>query len=987
MQKLVLKNIQSALGLPISEYHRLKMVLDNVREAFSADRCWLLYPCDLNIKNRIIPLESTSEAYPGVNRLKSYDAAAPVLQHICEILDQTEQPILFSLNKLTTPGLNEGYAHFNVKTQLACKISFDSPQTAAMAIGLHHCEKNHTWTEEEISALSAIASLIKPILESLLNIPRLLSNLESSSEIIDNSPMAQVIYNMDRRIVYANEKYLQLNERPLDDLINNGSRQYFKQEDHAKYDVFFDTILNTGKATAAVHKKRGDGALLLIENTGTIIHFFGKKHYLIACKDITAEVATKNALENSLGIKQAIMEASEDGIVVEDVNRNVITLNQNFINYFKLDLTVTSALSCSTLSILESCLTVVKNAQTINELVSEIATDSEKKALIEIILNDGSIIELSSFPLIYQNAIHGRVWYFKDITQKVNSTKALQSSLEIRHAIMEASDDGMLVENVNREVITVNKTFTKTFNIPKRLTTSGNIKTRDALLAGLPLMTNAEEIRHIVSSASPTSDVKSAALIHLRNGSVLDMSSFPLAHQGSVQGRVWYFKDMTEKLKLTRRLSFEATHDPLTKLINRRGFDDKLSQAIIELKASHEIHALLYLDLDRFKIINDSCGHGAGDIALIQISELLSQHLRSADTLARVGGDEFCILLKNCLPETVQKIGDQLRRQVDKFVFLWDEKEYKIGVSIGVVLLDESITSYEEALRLADTSCYLAKEQGRNRIHFHTSADQAVLLRLQQNNIVSQIHEALKTDQFICYVQKICTTDSFETHTSPELCNYEVLVRMTDGKGNMIPPNVFLPPAERYKLMYQIDHWVIKNAIAAMATIQHKFTWFSINLSGQTISQESSFELIKTAIQKAGIPANKICFEITETAAITNPEFGLSFLYKLRELGCLIALDDFGSGLSSYEYLKKLPADILKIDGQFIKNMIEDELDLVMVKSINEIAHIMGKKTVGEFVENEEILLKLNEIGVDYGQGFYLDTPKPMSSLLDLDNS
>ena len=172
-----------------------------------------------------------------------------------------------------------------------------------------------------------------------------------------------------------------------------------------------------------------------------------------------------------------------------------------------------------------------------------------------------------------------------------------------------------------------------------------------------------------------------------------------------------------------------------------------------------------------------------------------------------------------------------------------------------------------------------------------------------------------------------------------------------------------------------------------MATIQHKFTWFSINLSGQTISQESSFELIKTAIQKAGIPANKICFEITETAAITNPEFGLSFLYKLRELGCLIALDDFGSGLSSYEYLKKLPADILKIDGQFIKNMIEDELDLVMVKSINEIAHIMGKKTVGEFVENEEILLKLNEIGVDYGQGFYLDTPKPMSSLLDLDNS
>ena len=653
----------------------------------------------------------------------------------------------------------------------------------------------------------------------------------------------------------------------------------------------------------------------------------------------------------------------------------------------KLNYSVDSALSCNTLDLLESCLAVVENSQTINSLVSEIATDSEKKALIEIILNDGSTIELSSFPLVYQDAIQGRVWYFKDITQKVNSTKALQSALDIQHAIMEASDDGMLVENVNREVITINKTFTKTFNIPKRLTQTSIIKLDHALQAGLPLMTNSGEIAHIVNTSSPTSEIKSASLIYLNNGSVLDMSSFPLIHKGSVQGRVWYFKDITEKLKLTSRLSFEATHDPLTKLINRRGFDDKLSHAIAGLKGTNEIHALLYLDLDRFKIINDSCGHSAGDIALIQISELLLQHLRSADFLARVGGDEFCVLLKNCQPETVHKIGDHLRRQVDKFVFLWDEKEYKIGVSIGAVLLDESITSYEEALRLADTSCYLAKEQGRNRIHFHTSADQAILLRLQQNNIVSQIHEALKSNQFTCYVQKICSTDSSASNSPCEVCNYEVLIRMTDGQGNIIPPNVFLPPAERYKLMYQIDHWVIKNSIASMATIQHKYNWFSINLSGQTISQESSFEVIKTAIQKAGIPANKICFEITETAAITNPEFGLAFLHKLRGLGCLIALDDFGSGLSSYEYLKKLPADILKIDGQFIKNMIEDELDLVMVKSINEIAHIMGKKTVGEFVENEEILLKLNEIGVDYGQGFYLDTPKPMSSLLDSDNS
>lgn len=402
-----------------------------------------------------------------------------------------------------------------------------------------------------------------------------------------------------------------------------------------------------------------------------------------------------------------------------------------------------------------------------------------------------------------------------------------------------------------------------------------------------------------------------------------------------------------------------------------------------DVDGNNKSHALLYLDLDHFKIINDSCGHGAGDIALIEITQLLAQTLRSDDILARVGGDEFCILLNNCLPESAQRVAEQVRQAIGRFTFTWEEKDYGIGVSIGIVSIDSTITSYEDALKLADTSCYLAKEEGHNRIHTHTSADQAVLLRLQQNNVISQIYNAFKTDKFSCYVQKICAVDKVSHADNSTLCNYEVLIRMRDEDDYVIPPNLFLPAAERYKLIYKVDHWVIQDAISKMARIQDKFNWVSINLSGQTIIHESTFDIISSTIKTSGMDPRKVCFEVTETAAISNPQQGIAFLNKLTQLGCLVSLDDFGTGLSSYEYLKQLPAHILKIDGQFIKNMLDDELDLAMVKSMNEIAHIMEKKTIAEFVENKEIFNKLIEMGVDYAQGYYLDTPKDINTLFN----
>lgn len=844
--------IIDTLTLPISDYHKLKKSLNLLLEHLGVDRCSLLYPCRTDVATHIVPIEATTAEYPGANRLKAHLPSNLVFQHICKSVEGTTAPIEFQFDHIESKELLELYAKFSVKAQIVKLIEL--PNGEKWGISVQQCHSTRLWNDSDKEIINRAADLISSTLTSVLDIPTLLNIADSATDTIDNSPLAQVIYSMDRHITYANEAYCKLNKRNLSSLLQQHGKQFLPTEEQYKFDQFFDDILEHGQSDHIGMKATGDGNIINIEVHGSLITYNGSRHYLI-------------------------------------------TLN--------------------------------------------------------------------------------------DVSEQIIAQQQIQSYSDIQHAIMEASDDGMLVEDTNRKVITINQVFFDTFDIPTNLLKEKNNDTLEMLKAGLLTIHDAEEVAQGVIGLSPTSTVKTTTLLHLKNGKILDLVSFPLIHEKTVKGRVWYFKDITENTLLTQKLSFEATHDPLTKLINRRGFDEELSNAINSLKNTDTVHALLYLDLDQFKIINDSCGHAAGDMALIEVGQLLFKQVRSADLLARVGGDEFCILLKDCPPDIAYTLGEQIRQDIEEFIFISDDKEYNLGVSIGIVTVDRNFDSYEDALKLADTSCYLAKEAGRNQIHVHTNVDQAVALRLQQNNIVSQIHDALKTNHFDCYVQRICAVSDNESAIENMQPNYEVLVRMVDEEGKIVAPNVFLPAAERYKLIYKIDYWVIKNSIQAMATIQDQFSWFSINLSGQTIAHEDSFDIIKKIIDDANIHPSKICFEITETAAITNPEFGVNFLNKLQELGCLIVLDDFGTGLSSYEYLKRLPADILKIDGQFIKNMLDEPLDLAMVKSINEISHIMGKKTVGEFVENAATLEKMKEIGIDYAQGFYLDTPKPLRTLLN----
>lgn len=972
-----LDRVDEIIDTSLTEFTKLKLILRTVREALGADRCWLLYPSEPNADKHLVAIEDTSDDYPGGHRLKNYSSANPVFIHIINHALTSKSTVSYDLSSLSTD-LTALYKQFKVKSQMACQAPIHNKE--GWVIGVHHCKKAHHYSSEDKNFLTSISKIISPSLEKLLDIPNLLNAAELSSEVLENSQLAQSVYNIDRRIVYANKTYCELNQRQLKDIVRVHGKQFISDQYKNDFDLFFDEIEAKGHASVKGEKVTGSGNTIYTENSGATLLYNGQPHYLITSIDVTKETEALHALENSLDIQRAILEATDDGVLVEDLDRAVIAINQKFYDYF--DITPPKTNLIKTIDLLEAGLLCIINQEEVAPKVLNASPSAAENTLVTILLKNGTILEMDAFPLIHNNGIKGRVWYFKNVTEQTLSTRALEDALDIQRAITEASDDGLLVEDINRRIIRINQSFMETFNIPEHEMEHKGESALKLFETGIELITNAHEIGDMIQQILPSSNKKMNFLMHLNDERVLDTTSFPLIREGLIHGRVWYFQDITEKYRLTHKLSFEATHDPLTKLVNRRGFDEILRNAIANIQSNTSVHALLYLDLDQFKIINDSSGHSAGDLALIEISKILTGILRKADALARVGGDEFCILLRDCSPEVAKKIAEKICQAIDKFIFIWDEKEYNLGVSIGVVSLDETVKSYESALNLSDTSCYLAKEAGRNRIHEHTTADQAVIQRLQEGNIISKIHTALKQEHFVCYAQKICvaTPDGGnECHTP----NYEILIRLQDNKRQIHAPYTFLPAAERYKLAYKIDHWVIKKSLAQMASIQNKFGWISINLSGQTIAHEETYDVIVSAIKRSGMPADKLCFEITETAAITNPRIGLAFLNKLRELGCKVALDDFGTGLSSYEYLKKLPVDILKIDGQFIKNMLDDKLDLAMVKSINEIAHLMGKKTIGEFVENPEIFAKLNEIGIDYGQGYHLHKPCSVQSLIE----
>ncbi|MGR9013263.1 MAG: EAL domain-containing protein, partial [Gammaproteobacteria bacterium] len=379
------------------------------------------------------------------------------------------------------------------------------------------------------------------------------------------------------------------------------------------------------------------------------------------------------------------------------------------------------------------------------------------------------------------------------------------------------------------------------------------------------------------------------------------------------------------------------------------------------------------------KVVNDTCGHLAGDELLRQLGELIRKHVRKQDFVARLGGDEFGVLMSNCSLNEALLACENLRDLVKDFRFAWEGKSFTIGVSIGVSAINDSSGNAVNLLKEADAACYVAKDNGRNRVHVYRPDDQELAMRQGEMQWVEKIQQGLEQNRFCLYGQPIVPV----AHHDKGM-HFETLVRYQDDNGRIIPPGAFLPAAERYNLAPALDRWVISHLFEWIATkpgFLDNLSLCSVNLSGLSMTDKTMLAFLAEQFSKWEIPAHKICFEVTETAAIANLSYATKFIKQLKERGCLFSLDDFGSGLSSFAYLKNLPVDYLKIDGLFVKDILDDEVDLAMVKSINEVGHVMDKKTIAEFVENEQIFNLLSDLGVDYAQGYGIGKPVPLDEL------
>lgn len=446
-------------------------------------------------------------------------------------------------------------------------------------------------------------------------------------------------------------------------------------------------------------------------------------------------------------------------------------------------------------------------------------------------------------------------------------------------------------------------------------------------------------------------------------------------------GSIVVFRDVTKMHNLTNQLNYEATHDYLTGLLNRREFEQRLTQTLASTLNQTDMHALLYIDLDQFKVINDTCGHLAGDELLKQLSYKMNTMVRKSDQLARLGGDEFGIILDHCSTQKARNIAEGILAMIQEMKFAWDGKSFDVTASIGVVPITSEFASISEIQSIADSACFEAKDLGRNRVHQYTPDDKGLVKRRGEMHWVHRINKALSEDKFVLYYQDIVPLNSAQQNKQ----HCEILVRLKNDEGGITPPMAFIPAAERYNIMTLIDQHIIHKTFQFLQSNLHLLSDFSvaINISGQSLCEQEFIECILEEFAKTRIDPTRVTFEITETAAIANLARAVNFIDSFKQLGCSFALDDFGSGLSSFGYLKNIPVDYLKIDGSFVRDIADDPTNYAFVKSIHQIGSVMGLKTIAEYVEDERILDKLLEIGIDYAQGYHFCKPQPLTTLVE----
>ncbi len=597
------------------------------------------------------------------------------------------------------------------------------------------------------------------------------------------------------------------------------------------------------------------------------------------------------------------------------------------------------------------------------------------------------------FAIVIRSLLQKLEQYLDELKQ---SKQELFQSKELAEITLFSIGDAVITTNANGEVEKLNP-------IAEQLTGWRIDEARGRPLIEVFQIVNEQTRESVISSVETvlregkSSGLSNHTILIHRDGRefAIDDSAAPIrTKEGEIVGTVLVFRDVTTDRLMENLLSWEASHDALTNLVNRREFERCLKQALAIAKTQDKQHILGFLDLDRFKVVNDTCGHVAGDELLCQIANLMQAKLRKIDTLARLGGDEFAIILYECPMEKGRNIIEELSKSIQDFGFVWDDKVFRVGVSIGLVTITANNQNVDGIMEAADAACHGAKESGWNNIRVYESDDSELVQHRQQRQWLSQINLALTENRFRLYSQSIVSLNNTDAtkesaHTSSAQKHYEILLRMIDENGKVVSPMAFIPTAERYKLMPAIDRWVIstlftmleahfqKNSINVL-DLQSNLSHYAVNLSGASINETGFIEFLREQFAIHRIPPQIICFEITETVAISNLNTARQLMQEFKGMGCQFALDDFGSGMSSFTYLKTLPVDYLKIDGSFVKDVVTDSVAEAIVGSINSIAQEMGLQTIAEFVASEAILAKISALGINYAQGYSIDKPSQL---------
>ena len=573
----------------------------------------------------------------------------------------------------------------------------------------------------------------------------------------------------------------------------------------------------------------------------------------------------------------------------------------------------------------------------------------------------------------------------RDITQRKEAEDQLFHEKELAQVTLQSIGDAVITTDASGRIQYINP-------VAEELTGWSHQEARERPFGEVFHLYREEteepvgDLAAIILESGRASELPDQVFMVARDGErfAVQVTATPIRdRKGRTVGCVTVFRDVSRTRELAQQLIYQATHDPLTGLINRRELESRLARSLDDRDLRDCPDVLCYIDLDQFKVVNDTCGHVAGDELLRQLTRLLQSRARDGDSVARLGGDEFGLLLQGCPLGEAEALASRVCREIREVRFTWKDKVFTVGASIGVVEIGHHMEDVASVLKAADTACYAAKDRGRNRVHLYHPEDTELARRHGEMEWISRLHRALADDRLSLLYQPIISTR--DPHRTVE--RVEILLTMHDRAGNRIPPGSFIPAAEHYNLMPTLDRWVVRTTLESLGPHWRGYpdctlkTCF-INLSSTSLTDPGFLAFLKGQLAQNQVPPGAVCFEITETAAITNLTDSLLFIEEVQQLGCAFALDDFGSGLSSFAHLKAMPVDYLKIDGAFVRDLLTDETDRALVESIHKIGHLLGLKTIAEFVENDEILSRVAELNIDFAQGFGIARPAPLSELL-----